>query len=138
MSESLLGVSVAATRQNSGRSANALPRPCPRRPPSGGENFPGGTTSARVTVASLKATFDKLSHVAPNTGVAAVAATTRTDTTHLDGTAFIEALLTFALFSAGRHGCRRACAESTSLLTATRRFCQIQSIPSVANLQPCR
>src|SRR6516225_4451087 len=64
MSESPLGVSVTAARQNAGRSAYGLRPSPPRRPPSGGKNFPDVTISARVTVASLSAAFARLSHVA--------------------------------------------------------------------------
>src|SRR5262245_48166972 len=68
MSESLLGVSVAATRQNSGSALyGLLPPPPPRAP--GGENCPVGTTWADVIFASFKARPARLSHVAGNAGV---------------------------------------------------------------------
>src|SRR3954468_22453438 len=73
MSESVLGVSVAATRQNDGRFAYGLAPPPPRRPPSGGTNVPGATTSARLIVPAFKAAPAKLSHVAADARVAATA-----------------------------------------------------------------
>src|SRR5579872_2123516 len=57
MSESRLGVSVAAMRQNSGRSPY-------------GANAPAATTSACVTFASFKAAAARLSHVAATDGAA--------------------------------------------------------------------
>src|SRR6187399_1422349 len=59
MSESAVGLSVAATRQNAGRSANALPP----RPP-GCENAPAATASAAVIVALGSASDARLSQVA--------------------------------------------------------------------------
>src|SRR6185436_16018242 len=59
MSESAVGLSVAATRQNAGRSANGLPP----RPP-GCENAPAPTASAAVIVACGSASEARLSHVA--------------------------------------------------------------------------
>src|SRR5712692_2277937 len=52
MSESLVGVSVAATRQNSGNCANGFepPRPPPALP-AGGVNCPAATVRASVTAA---------------------------------------------------------------------------------------
>src|SRR5687768_9906073 len=51
ISESVLGVSVAATRQNSGSRANAAAAPPPCAPPVvGSRKAPGGTTAAVVTV----------------------------------------------------------------------------------------
>src|SRR4051812_36093305 len=73
MSESVLGVSVAATRQNDGRFAYGLAPPPPRRPLSGGTNVPGATTSARLIVPAFKAISAKLSHVAADARVAATA-----------------------------------------------------------------
>src|SRR5580765_6955409 len=70
MSESLLGVSVAATRQNSGKSLYGFVRASPRRPPSGGANLPDATTSARVIVAAFNAVAARLSQVAATAGVA--------------------------------------------------------------------
>src|SRR3954452_20731524 len=61
MSESLDGVSVAATRQNAGRSVMALPRPA--RPP-GAENAPAATGCPIVTVAFGSVSEARLSHVA--------------------------------------------------------------------------
>jgi hypothetical protein len=59
----------------------ALARPPPRRPVSGSENFPGATTSARVTVASFNVAADRLSHVAPKAEAADVAARIATNKT---------------------------------------------------------
>src|SRR6185436_14674457 len=59
MSESADGLSVAATRQNAGRSAKGLPP----RPP-GCENAPAATASAAVIVACGSACDARLSHVA--------------------------------------------------------------------------
>src|SRR6188768_4529062 len=59
MSESAVGLSVAATRQKAGRSANGLPP----RPP-GCENAPAATASAAVIVAAGSASDARLSHVA--------------------------------------------------------------------------
>src|SRR4029077_14585282 len=63
MSESLDGLAVSATRQNAGRSANALP-PRPARPP-GCVNAPAATTWTESTVASASESDFRLSHVAP-------------------------------------------------------------------------
>src|SRR5262245_8342105 len=49
MSESLDGVSVAATRQNVGKPAKAAPGPPPRAGAPGGTNAPGATSAADVT-----------------------------------------------------------------------------------------
>src|SRR6188508_427378 len=68
MSESAVGLSVAATRQNAGRSANGLPPP---RPPAGAGIAPAATVCASVTVASLNLRPVKLSHGAACTAVAA-------------------------------------------------------------------
>src|SRR5262249_31018591 len=73
MSESALGVSVAATRQNDGRFAYGFVPPPPRRPLSGGTNVPGATTSARLIVPAFNATPARLSHVAAAARVAATA-----------------------------------------------------------------
>src|SRR5436190_24169759 len=59
MSEAAVGLSVAATRQNAGRSANGLPP----RPP-GCEKAPAATASAAVIVALGSASDARLSHVA--------------------------------------------------------------------------
>src|SRR2546426_11868035 len=76
MSESLLGVSVAATRQNAGRSAYGLALPPSRLP--GGVNCPAPTTCADVIAASFSASFARLSHVAPHAGGADRDASTQT------------------------------------------------------------
>src|SRR3954466_16315282 len=73
MSESVLGVSVAATRQNDGRFAYGLAPPPPRRPLSGGTNVPAATTSARLIAPAFKATPARLSHVAADARIAAPA-----------------------------------------------------------------
>src|SRR6478672_10497446 len=61
MSESADGVSVAATRQNAGRSVMAFPRP--PRPP-GTSNAPAATGCAIVIFASGSVSEARLSHVA--------------------------------------------------------------------------
>jgi len=63
ISESLVGVSVAATRQNAGRSVNGF-GPRPARPLGGGANDPGGTLCAEVIVACGSGRDARLSHVA--------------------------------------------------------------------------
>src|SRR6516225_11798242 len=72
ISESLEGLRVAATRQNSGRSlytvSAPLPLPCPAP---GGVNWPAATTCARVIVVSGRATEARLLQVAANAGAAA-------------------------------------------------------------------
>src|SRR6185503_10926157 len=68
MSESLVGVSVAATRQNSGRPLYGF-GPRAAAPP-GGANCPAGTSWASVTLASLSAVPANASHVAAATGLA--------------------------------------------------------------------
>src|SRR5688572_20553896 len=60
MSDSLVGVSVAATRQNAGRSANGL---APPRPP-GWVKAPAPTGWAIVTAPLLSLAVARLSHVA--------------------------------------------------------------------------
>src|SRR5262245_3575273 len=67
MSESLVGLIVTATRQNSGRSLYGF---APLPPPAGGENWPAGTIWASVIVVSFRASFARLSHVAANAGAA--------------------------------------------------------------------
>src|SRR5512138_1484238 len=68
MSESLDGVSVAATRQNGGRVAKTLlPRPAR---PFGSANCPAPTVCASVTEACVRENVDRLSHVAPIAGEA--------------------------------------------------------------------
>src|SRR5205823_4664187 len=64
ISESLEGVSVAATRQNAGRVAKGLP---PRPPPRGfgSVNCPAATGCASVTATCGAANVDRLSQVAP-------------------------------------------------------------------------
>src|SRR6185295_3736896 len=71
MSESAVGLSVAATRQNAGRSANGLPPP---RPP-GWENAPAATASAAVIVACGNATDERLSQLAAAAGAGLTAHT---------------------------------------------------------------
>src|SRR5579862_3682570 len=63
MSESLVGVSVAATRQNS---PSALYGFRPRGGPSGGWNVPAATTSTLVMAVSLSASLARLAHGAAN------------------------------------------------------------------------
>src|SRR5688572_27043422 len=67
MSDSFVGVSVAATRQNAGRSAKAL---APPRPP-GWVNAPAATGCAIVTVPLVSFAVARLSHVAADAGPAA-------------------------------------------------------------------
>jgi hypothetical protein len=64
MSESLEGVSVAATRQNAGSPVKAEPAPPPRAPlgGAGGENPPGATSVAMVTFAFASFRVVTLSH----------------------------------------------------------------------------
>src|SRR6476646_2945540 len=68
MSESLDGVSVAATRQKGGRAVNGVP-PRPARP-FGAVNWPAPTVCASVTDTWGCENVDRLSHVAPIAGVA--------------------------------------------------------------------
>src|SRR5580765_4806845 len=68
MSESLDGVSVAATRQKAGRFANGLP-PRPARP-LGIVNCPAATVCASETATCAWEIDDRLSHVAPAAGEA--------------------------------------------------------------------
>jgi hypothetical protein len=63
MSESLDGVRVAETRQNSGRVLNAAPRPL-----ADDVNAPAGTTCANVIFASGRARFARLSQDAAQAG----------------------------------------------------------------------
>src|SRR5262245_49552115 len=83
MSESLVGASVAATRQNAGRSLNGFaPRPPPARPSAaGGVNAPGATDCEDVIVACGSDSDFRLSHVAPAARPAADAKTMRLRTT---------------------------------------------------------
>src|SRR5688572_18029901 len=69
MSDSAVGLSVAATRQNAGRSANGLPPP---RPP-GWVKAPAATVSTVVTVACGNASEARLSQVAAAAGTAPAA-----------------------------------------------------------------
>src|ERR1041385_7916876 len=69
MSESLEGVSVAATRQNDGRFAKAFP-PRPVRP-AGSVNCPAPTVCASVTATCGCEKDERLSHGAPTAGAAA-------------------------------------------------------------------
>src|SRR5437667_11506996 len=71
ISESLDGFAVSATRQNAGRSANALP-PLPVRPP-GCVKVPAATSCTDSTVASGSDSDFRLSHVAEYAGGAAIA-----------------------------------------------------------------
>src|SRR5438874_6775710 len=68
ISESLEGVSVAATRQNGGSAAKGFPP----RPPRGfgGANCPAPTVCASVTATCGCENVDKLSQVAPIAGAA--------------------------------------------------------------------
>src|SRR5437667_138555 len=68
ISESLVGFIVAATRQNAGRSANALPPPLP--PPPAGTKPPAATACAVVIVVSGSFSVERLSHVAADAGIA--------------------------------------------------------------------
>src|SRR5438046_2705092 len=74
MSESLVGFSVAATRQNAGSALNAAPGPRPPRA-AGGVNSPAPTGCASVMVVSGNASDARLSQVA---AAAARAGTHRT------------------------------------------------------------
>src|SRR5262245_24222236 len=69
MSESLVGFSVAATRQNSGTSLNAA---APRAPPPGGVNWPAATVCAIVIVVFGSETDSRLSHGAANNAAARI------------------------------------------------------------------
>src|SRR6476620_12676302 len=75
MSESRLGVSVAATRQNSGSALYRLAAPPPFCCPPGGENCPAATVRADVICASLRTSVASLSHGAANAGAAHTQAT---------------------------------------------------------------
>src|SRR5215831_12637256 len=68
MSESFVGFTVTATRQNAGRSADALPPPRP--PPFAGVKAPAATACADVIVVSASFSEARLSHVAADTGMA--------------------------------------------------------------------
>src|SRR6185503_7427119 len=61
ISESLDGVSVAATRQNAGKPANAAGLP-PRATAPGGANAPGATSVAMVTFVFARFSVVTLSH----------------------------------------------------------------------------
>src|SRR5687768_7705344 len=67
MSDSLVGASVAATRQNAGRSAIGAP---PRPPRPGAVNVPAATGCAIVMVTLGSFADDRLSHVAAAAGAA--------------------------------------------------------------------
>src|SRR5262245_45666350 len=67
MSESLVGLMVAAMRQNSGRSLYGF---APLPPAPGGENWPGGTRAAIVIVVSFNTSDARLSHEDANAGTA--------------------------------------------------------------------
>src|SRR5262245_53978718 len=66
MSESADGLSVAATRQNAGKSANALPPPRP--PPCGGVKAPAAIGCAIVIVAFSNLSDESISHDCAATG----------------------------------------------------------------------
>src|SRR5215813_13004315 len=69
ISESVVGLIVAATWQNAGKSPNcAPPRPPPARPPPPGENAPAATDCAIVMVVSGSFSPARLSHGAADTG----------------------------------------------------------------------
>src|SRR5213593_270819 len=109
MSESLDGLSVAATRQNAGRVlAPSPPRPPPRAP--GCVKPPAGTVSADVIVVSGSFSEARLSHVVAAVRVTggSMSALNRIDTaetkTNTDRTRFIVSLLPKALHHGGRRG----------------------------------
>src|SRR5262245_16758274 len=78
MSESLVGLIVAATRQNSVSSLYGFaPRPPPCRSP-GGVKCPAGTSCAAVTVVSFSASVARLSQEAADADVAGRNARTET------------------------------------------------------------
>src|SRR5688572_3946227 len=64
MSESALGLSVAATRHTAGRSANGLAAAGPAPPPrvGGGGSAPAGTNAAAVIVTFGSVTFVSAAH----------------------------------------------------------------------------
>jgi hypothetical protein len=64
MSESTLGLSVAATRHTAGRSANGLPAAGPAPPPraGGGGNAPAATYVADVITTCGNETFASAAH----------------------------------------------------------------------------
>ncbi len=64
IAESLLGRSVAATRQNAGRSAYGAGGPPRPLPVAGGTNAPAATSWASVTVPLRNAIVDSVSHAA--------------------------------------------------------------------------
>src|SRR5215475_774344 len=68
--ESLVGLMVAVTWQNAGRSLNCAPppRPPPARPPPPGENAPAATDCAIVMVVSGSFSPPRLSHGAADSG----------------------------------------------------------------------
>src|SRR5262245_39078159 len=66
MSESGVGFTEAATRQNAGRSLNGAPPPRP--PPPAGANAPAATDCASVIVVSGSFSEARLSHGAADTG----------------------------------------------------------------------
>src|SRR6266705_3036012 len=72
MSESLVGFSVAATRQNAGSALNAAPGP-PRA--AGGVNSPGPIGCANVMVVSGNVSDARLSQVAAAAGTESAVAT---------------------------------------------------------------
>src|SRR5579862_3862897 len=74
ISESLVGLMVAATRQNSGRSPKGFVPSRLACPSFGTESWPAGTTRAIVMVVSGNASDARLSHEAANAGRAATLA----------------------------------------------------------------
>src|SRR5215510_2768082 len=70
ISESLVGLIVAAIWQNAGKSVNCAPppRPPPARPPPPGENAPAATDCAIVIVVSGSFSPPRLSHGAADRG----------------------------------------------------------------------
>src|SRR5687768_2567610 len=74
MSDSLVGISVAATRQKAGRSAIGAP---PRPPRPGAVNVPAATVCAAVMVTFGSFADDRLSQVAAAAGAALMASAAR-------------------------------------------------------------
>src|SRR6516162_306024 len=70
MSESGVGFSVAAIRQNAGRSPNGFSPPRPARPPPAGLSAPAATASAVVILAFGRFSEVRLSHDAAEAGSA--------------------------------------------------------------------
>src|SRR5229473_1208908 len=70
ISESDVGLMVAATRQKSASSLYGLAALVPASRSPGGENWPAGTTWAIVMVVSLSVSAFRLLHDEPNAGTA--------------------------------------------------------------------